>query len=180
MGKFFTPGRLAPVILVCVLTAGCGVSPAYLVATRATQEKNVFFRSFPELTARENILKVAEETGKSLGYTSTGVINTDYFDALGLKVSSDSAAKDMLLPGGTKTQIKITCPRPRALAEFRKNAGRAQIDAEAYQRMTTLCIELEHKGYWGAGGKEEAERVFNRFIDKFLERAGVGPKEKSS
>jgi hypothetical protein len=32
---------------------------------------------------------------------------------------------------------------------------------------------MKHRGYWGAGGEEEVERIFNEFINKFLERARV-------
>jgi hypothetical protein len=180
MRKFLKPMLAAYVILLCSLMGGCSTSPAYVVATRVTQDKNEFFRSFPELTERENILKIAEETGESLGYKSIGAISTVYFNGLGLKVSTDNEVKKILLPGGTTTRIRISCPKPSALAEFKKNVVRESIGEQDYQKMTTLCIYLEHKGYWGAGGKEEAERIFNEFIDKFLERARVEKKNRSS
>jgi hypothetical protein len=173
MKEFVMLGLAACGILICSLINGCMLSPAYLVATRITQDKTELARSVPELTKREDILKIAEETGKSLGYQSTGVFSTSHFNGLTLKVSSDSEAKTLLLPGGTKARIRVTCPTSKGLAEFKKKSVAEKFDEKTYQKMTTLYIELEYVGYWGAGGKEEAERIFNDFIDKFLERARV-------
>ena len=165
-------------MLLCFLT-GCGLSPVYLMASGLTQDKNEFERSFPELTERPDILQVAEETGKSLGYKSWGVYTyKDYFQSLILRGSSDSAAKEALLPGGTETEIRITKPTPRYLAENKERikmneAAGIKTPERTIQIMTALRIEMKHKGYWGAGGKQEAERVFNEFVDKFLERARV-------
>jgi hypothetical protein len=164
-------------MLLCFLT-GCGLSPAYLMASGLTIDKNEIVRSFPELTDRPDILQVAEETGKSLGYKSHGFYSTGYFNCLTLSGLSDSLVKQALLPGGTETEIRFTRPKPKPMADFKERIKMAEAAGEkvperTIQKMTTLCISMKHKGYWGAGGKQEAERVLNEFVDKFLERARV-------
>jgi hypothetical protein len=165
-------------LMVCViiswsLISSCGFSPAYLVATRITQDKTELIRFFPELTEREDILQIAEETGKSLGYQSKGMYSTRYSEGLILKVYSDKLMKQIVLPGGTVIQVNLRRPTPTGLALFNKKSFAERIGEERLQKITTFYIEMEHMGYWGVGGREEAEKIFNEFIDKFLEQAGV-------
>ena len=95
---------------------------------------------------------------------------------MSLTISSDNEAKQLLLPGGTKTKIQVKCPTPKALAGFKTpgvEASLREYSEREVQEITTLTIEMNHRGYWGSGGEEEAERIFNEFIAKFLERARV-------
>jgi hypothetical protein len=158
-------------ILLCSLINGCGFSPAYVAATRATQDKSNLIRFFPELTQREDILRIAEETGQSLGYQSKGMYSTDYFEGLILKAYSDNLMKQIVLPGGTVIQINVRRPTPAGLALFKQKSFSERQDETEFQRNTTLFIKMEHRGYWGAGGQENVEKIFNEFIDKFMERA---------
>lgn len=158
-------------ILLCSLISGCSASPAYLLPYRLSMKKDTLFRSFPELTEKENIVKIAEETGISLGYRSSGIdCYAGYLYSVTLKRLSDSEIKQDLLPGGTKTEITVKCPTPKGLAAFKTPS---EYSERKFQELTTLTIEMKHRGYWGAGGEEEAEKIFNEFIDKFLERARV-------
>lgn len=171
MQKYTSPKLIAYGILLCSLISGCYASPAYLLAYRVSMKKDNFFRSFPELTEKENIVKIAEETGKSLGYKSSGMHSyAGYLNVVTLKHLSDSEIKQDLLPGGTKTEITVKCPTPKGLAAFKTPS---EYSERKFQELTTLTIEMKHRGYWGAGGEEEAERIFNEFIDKFLSRARV-------
>jgi hypothetical protein len=157
-------------LIISWFISGCSTSPVYMIAARATSENDVSTIALPELSGREDIITLARETGESLGYKIAGV-STEKM--ISMTMSSDSAVKKLLLPGGTRTMIIVMAPFKEAADNYKEKCPPELFNENTYREHLAVKIFLRHTGYWGAGSKEEGAKLLEQFKESLLAKANA-------
>jgi hypothetical protein len=171
-------GLVSIILLVLILVSGCSLSPAYLVAGRVTGGHDKIMITVPELADRNDIIKIAKETGESFGFTIIKEVGNDENIEQGIvmKISSESTLKKFILPVGTDTTIVVLKPSHKLAANYKQKCPAESFSEIIYRQHLAPAIYLEHSGLWGTGGKEEATKLLGQFKDSLVARASAASK----
>ena len=150
--------------------SACSTSPVYMIAAKATSGNDDLTISLPELSGRKDIITLARETGESLGYNINGG-STEKM--ISMTMSSDSAVKKLLLPGGTKTMIIVMTSFQEGADNYKEKCPPELFNENTYHEYLAVRIYLRHTGYWGAGSREEGAKLLEQFKESLLAKANA-------
>jgi hypothetical protein len=141
---------------------GCTIG---MIGSMATHESGFCTIKVPEVGAKENILTIAEETGKELGYkiygkTDNGITLQYGTPMLASMALGSTRMYNITVTKGIKMQIPANLPIDKKLAEMQKE----------------LTITVVSVGDYGAGGAQHAEKLGNEFKEKLLQRINQTPR----
>lgn len=148
-------------LIICLTStiSGCTIA---MLGSMATQQSGSYELKVPEIGAKKDILLVAEQVGKDLGYKVSGKAEhnitfkyeTNFI--VGMALGSMRMYHIMVMKG-----INVHTAKGIEDKDVREKIEKMQKD---------LTITVIAVGDYGAGGVKHAEKLANEFKDKLLQR----------
>jgi len=156
-----------------ITTTGCAITS---LVSMATQKAGSFSLKVPGLGKREDILNLAEEVGKDLGYKATGKspnsitlsYKTPFITTMVAGIVRHYTISVIKSPDFSHTDISGYPDLP----DYAQNQIR-ETSKKIKEIEETLTISVMSLGDFGAGGLKNAEKLANEFKDKLLAKTMI-------